>query len=228
MTDKEKLQRLFDAALKDMSEVDKVPTRSFPNPSTQNASAVPTSEPVAEIQPGALPKPVEQAAAPPAANLGLDEKASAELATLLEAQNKRKASKRRRDALVTLTACIAIFGGGFGWFVQSAQRVQAFRETITEIRSAGDIAAILANYQKAVDRIGARADQINESTESMGVSSNQDGAKDPNLESEMLAMTGGEGKSVGQRNQILQEKFGKVAEAARAKTGPPEARYPTR
>ncbi len=211
MTDQEKLQRLFDAALRDSSEIDKTPTRLLPKTPIPAARAIPVAESVVEIQ----PEPSAQEWGQTVANLGLDEQASSELATLLEAQNQRTTSKRRRDAVITLVTCIAMVGGGFGWFVKSPERLRAFREAMTEVRSAGDVGAILANYQKAVDRIGARSNSIDEATESMGVSSNQDDAKDPNLEAEMLAMTGGEGKSVGQRNQLLQEKFGKIATAAR-------------
>jgi hypothetical protein len=47
----------------------------------------------------------------------------------------------------------------------------------------------------------------------LGVSSNQAGEKDPYLDAEMSAMMGGEGKTVGQRNRLLQDKFGNKAGA---------------
>ncbi|MBC7980763.1 MAG: hypothetical protein H7Y36_09400 [Armatimonadetes bacterium] len=209
MTDEQKLQQLFDAALKDSPRIDKAPAPLSPKATIPAAHAAPA--PLTETQ--------REAAAPPSANLGLDEKASSELANLLESQNQRKTSKLRRNSLISLATCLVIVGGGLGWFVQSPQRVQAFRQAVKEARSVGDIGAILASYQKSVDRVAARSNHINEATEAMGVSSNQDDAEDPNFEAEMLAISGGEGKSTAQRDQLLKEKFGKIAEAARTKAG---------
>ena len=133
--------------------------------------------------------------------------------------------KRRRETVGALAVFLALTGGGFGWFVHSPDRVQAVRDAMTEIRSVGDIASMVAKYQKALDKIGTRSQDIAAATESMGVSSNQDGMKDVYMDAEMKEMMGGEGKTVGERNKVLQEKFGSVKtgglKAAVMPTAPP-------
>ena len=52
----------------------------------------------------------------------------------------------------------------------------------------------------------------------MGVSANQDDAVDPNMNAEMLSLMGGEGKTTGQRNQMVKNAFGSKKE----KTAPNE------
>lgn len=240
MTDKEKLQKLFQAALLDASEEKVTLARAYPKSTLDKLVAqapTPTAPPVA-IQ--AVPEPVAmvpaQVVAPVAAatdfvqpmeNAGLDAAAAEELRILLDEQNLRMRRKRRRETIGALAVFLAMTGGGFGWFVHSPDRVQAVRDAITEIRSVGDIAGIVAKYQKALDKIGTRSQDIAAATESMGVSSNQDGMKDVYMDAEMKQMMGGDGKTVGERNKLLQEKFGKVKtgglKAAVIPTSPPTA-----
>jgi hypothetical protein len=222
MTDKEKLQKLFQAALLDASEEKVTLARAYPKstldrmaaqasiPSNPPVAVQPVQEPVA-MAPAEVVAPVAAAAfVQPMANAGLDAAAAEELRILLDEQNLRMKRKRRRETIGTLAVFFALTGGGFGWFVHSPDRVQAVRAAMTEIRSVGDIASMVAKYQKALDKIGTRARDIDAATESMGVSSNQDGMKDIYMDAEMKEMMGGEGKTVGERNRVLQEKFGSV------------------
>jgi hypothetical protein len=130
----------------------------------------------------------------------------------------------------SLVVFLGITGGGFGWFVSSPDRVQAVRDAAKEIRSAGDIAGMVAKYQKALDKIATRSQDIDKATESMGVSSSLEGLKDVNMDAEMKEMMGGEGKTVGERNRLLKEKFGSVKEgglnAALVPTSNPKAPAP--
>lgn len=222
MTHAEKLQLLFEAALKDSSEPLKPLTRSFP--STLSATTAAASPPAPEPKPERVPvvevpvapivevpaPPVVEVPAAPVVNAGLSDVASAELGKLLDEQHQRKTSKHRRELLITLSVLFALTGGGFGWFVQSPQRVAAFKEAIRDVRSVGDVKSMVAKYQAALDKVAVRSNQIDQATASMGVSANQDDAKDPNMDAEMLAMMGGEGKTTGQRNQLVQEKFGSM------------------
>ena len=231
-TDKEKLQKLFQAALLDSSVEKATLQRAFPQ-SAPAALAPVAPAPVAQTAPEpvaqAAPAPVAQATAfvQPLPNAGLDAVAAEELRILLDEQNQRMKRRRRRETIGTLAVFLAITGGGFGWFVQSPARVQAFKSTISEIRSVGDIGAMVAKYQKALDKIATRAQDIDAATESMGVTSNQEGMKDVYLDAEMKEMMGGEGKTVGERNRILQEKFADVKtkglKGAVAKTAPATA-----
>ena len=197
MTHQEKLQQIFAAALKDNSEFNKEPTRAFP---TQ-----PSAQPVAVSPPAPAPEP--EPILEPAANAGLSHTASAELGALLDEQHQRKTNKQRRETVVTLAVVVALTVGGAGWFAQSPPRLQAIKEAVHDIRSVGDVKSIVAKYQAALDKIGDRSHQIDHATVTMGVSANQDDAVDPNMNSEMLSLMGGEGKTTGQRNQMVKNAF---------------------
>jgi type IV secretory pathway VirB10-like protein len=220
MTDKEKLQKLFQAALQDTSEVNKAPTRAFP-------TAPPQAAPVMEFPAAAaVPQPMPVQAAPamellpnpeapvrPMENAGLDAVASAELGILLDEQRERKSRQRRRELLMTLGVFLALTGGGYGWFVQSPQRVQAFKEAMRDIRASGDVMGMVSQYRKALDKIAVRSEQIDEATAAMGVKKNAKDEEDPYMEAEMSKMMGGKdkGKTVGERNKLLQQNFGHMA-----------------
>lgn len=215
MTDKEKLQKLFAAALRAPNEAPVGKPVGKPVRASGAAEAplaavqpAPPSAPAPGVSAAPAASPAAAEAAPAVANLGLDAAASAELAALLDEQHKRKTRKRRRETLVTLLVLFGLTGGGFGWFVQSPERVRAFREAINDIHSVGDIQGLVGRYRAALDKIGVHSQQIDRATESMGVTSKQDGEKDRYFDKEMRAMMGSEGKTIGERNRLLQEKFG--------------------
>jgi len=199
MADMEKMQRLFDAALRAPEE----PAIRTPKPflATAPAELVP--------QTAATQASVAVATSPASTpTVVIHEATAAELATLLDDQHKRKASKRRRDALVTLVVLFAIVGGSYAWFVRAPERVQAYHEAMKDFRSIGDIGSIVSKYQESLKKVSVRSNQIEQSTGSLGVSANANGEKDPYFNAEMKQMTGGEGQTTGQRNQMLQQKFG--------------------
>jgi hypothetical protein len=228
MTDKDKLQKLFQAALLDASEERVTLARAYPKSTLDSLAAQAVTPPGPLVAPQPAPEPVTMApvaAAPvdapeapasdlvqPMANAGLDAVSAEELRILLDDQHRRLKSRRRREMVTSLVVFLGITGGGFGWFVSSPERVQAVREAVKEVRSAGDIAGMVAKYQKALDKIATRAQDIDKATESMGVSSSLAGLKDVNMDAEMKEMMGGEGKTVGERNRLLKEKFGSVKE----------------
>lgn len=212
MTDKEKLQKLFDAALRDQSlPVGGAPKRAFPETTGNPQSPEPLTPPEASFQ-AAISTPAASVPVPQI-NVAavLDDSAAMELGALLDDQIRRKASKRRREALVTAVVLFGLTGGGFAWFVQSPTRVEAFTSAIREIRSVGDVKAIVAKYQAALDRIGARSRQMDQATAAMGVDPAVGNYEDPNFNAEMKEMMGGEGKTVGERNQALEKSFGDKA-----------------
>lgn len=225
MTDKQKLQSLFEAALKDSS----VPSaqslqRAFPVPSLE---AVPVPAAVAPALPlqavaafapvapaAVLPAAAPAPAGPPTMAVVLDDVASTELAGLLDEQHRRLKRKRKVEALVTAAVLFGITGGGTIWFVQSPQRVQAFHEALRDIRSVGDVKSLVAKYQDALDRVAARSQQVDQATLAMGIQPTTADEEDPYMDAEMQQMMGGEGngKTIGQRNSALKKSFGDMAE----------------
>lgn len=212
MTDQEKLQKLFQAALQDSSEMSKVPTRAFPTSASFPAPAsVPVAMPFTQPVPVAAPEPVDiaqEAAVVLPSQAGLDDKTSTELGTLLDEQKTRLARKRRRDTLIALGVILGLSGGGFGWFVQDPQRVQAFKDAIRDVRSIGDVRSMVAKYRESLDRVAARGQQIEQATNAMGVVKTAGDEEDPYFEEETKGMMGGEGKTVGQRNKNMTDNFG--------------------
>lgn len=221
MIDQGKLQKLFDAALKAPEPSrEGLPKRAFPKsptPQVPVTQAAPAPMPVAAASVEAvLPEEGVEALVenftPQVAVL--DDAASTELGALLDEQITRQRRKRKRDALVTALVLFGMTGGGFAWFVQSPDRVDAVRSAMREIRSVGDVKAIVAKYQAALDRISARSQQIDQATASMGVTAGPEDDVDPNMDAEMREMMGGEGKTSGQRNAALQKAFGDRAKEA--------------
>lgn len=210
MADKEKLQKIFDAALRaeKESQVATAARSSAPQAAPPASQPDPPHARITNKDTAAGPATDIAAASPDAANAGLDDASVAELAALLDEQHKRKLRKRRREALAILAILLVLASSAFAWFAQSPYRVQAIRDAMRDIHSVGDIQGLVAKYRAALDKVSVRSTQVNRATEAMGVSSNQDGEKDVNFDKEMRDMMGAEGKTIGERNRLIQEKFG--------------------
>lgn len=85
MTDPQKLQQLFAAALKDCSDIDKPPTRIFTRP-----DAVPEADPALVEALATIPESLPLA---PPENAGFSDTESRELGALLD-KSQRTAAKR--------------------------------------------------------------------------------------------------------------------------------------
>jgi hypothetical protein len=227
MTDKQKLQQLFDAALKAPTDFNAVtPQRAFPTPVLDVMPAPASVERIEPAPPAAtLMTAVDEVTADapskaPTMAAVLDDAASAELAVLLDEQIRRKKRRHRMEALVTAVVLLGSVGGGSAWFVQSPQRVAAFKEAMRDIRSVGDVKSLVAKYQNALDRVAARSQQIDQATAAMGVKPSDGTEEDPYFDAEMKQMMGGKGKTVGDRNRALQKNF---ADMAKENGGEPKA-----
>ena len=211
MTDQEKLQKLFDAALRDSTPLEKPPTRAVPKPSVApTVSQETTSDAPATTAPVKEPT-VEQPL--------FDKAAAEELGVLLDEQMLRKKRRHRVESRVAAIVLIGISAGSAGWFVQSPERVQAFLSVVAEIRSVGDVKAIVAKYDAALKRISERGRQIDSATTAMGVVNKDIGNEDPYFDAEMKQMMGGEGKTSGDRAKRMQQAFGKVQQEHGATAG---------
>jgi hypothetical protein len=209
MTDQEKLQKLFDAALRDSSPIEKAPTRAVPT-----ASATPVVKAMIEENPASASAPAEpETPSQPAAEAPvLDKEAAEELGTLLDEQVRRRRRKHRIESMVAAVTLIGLTGGSAGWFVQSPERMQALLSVIAEIRSVGDVQSMVAKYEAALKRISARGQQIDQASSAMGVKPGEKDEKDAYFDTEMKQMMGGEGKTAGERAGHMRQAFGKMQE----------------
>jgi hypothetical protein len=219
MTNKEKLQELFDAALREPTPATGgPPKRAVPESKTSITAPIeksPLLKPAPEVSlevslPGPTPEPMSVTLAAPA----LDREAAEQLGSLLDEKIRKTIRKRRRSALITALVLFGSLGGGAAWFVQSPERIEAFASAIREVRSVGDVKSIVAKFQKALDRVEARSQQIDQATAALGVTPSAEDEIDPNMNAEMKEMMGGEGRTVGERNGALQASFGDRAKEA--------------
>jgi len=212
MTPKTDLQKLFDAALKDTSDIDQKKLKLTPAaPSTQAEVIAITSPLLARpVVAPVVQEPVveeEVTGEPSTVEVDFDRQLADELGAQLDAKVAKQRRQRRRSSLITLAAVFTLVGGSYAWCVQSPERIEAFHKIIKDIRAATDVKTMVASYQQYLDKIAVRAEQIDESTESMGVSSNQEGMEDVYLDAEMKELMGEDAKTVGARNAAFAEKF---------------------
>ena len=145
----------------------------------------------------------------------LDNTISAELGAIMDAKVAKEKRKKRNGRLVLLGLFLGATGGASAWVVTNPERVEAFKAVAAEIRSVGDIQGMVAKYQKALDKIAVRGEQIDAATVSMGVDpASADGMADQGFDKEMREMMGEDGgPTTAARNAKLQEKFKDVQES---------------
>ena len=123
--------------------------------------------------------------------------------------------RRKRGFLVTILFFVGVTGGAAGWVVSDPDRFEAMKSAIAEIKSVGDVQGMVAKYQKALDKVAVRGEQIDAATISMGVDpTSVDEHEDPGFDKEMQAMMGEDGgKTTAARDKLLREKFKSVQES---------------
>lgn len=144
----------------------------------------------------------------------MDSDLSAELGAILDAKVAKEKRKKRRGRIMALLILFGITGGSAGWVVTNPERYQAMKQVITDIKSASDIQGMVAKYQKALDKVAVRSEQIDAATESMGVDPRSaDHMEDQGFDKEMREMMGEEGgPTTAERDKLLREKFQSVEE----------------
>jgi hypothetical protein len=220
MTPKTDLQKLFEAALKDTSDLKgNRPRLTQAAPASPRTAAAitplfvkPVAPPRTEPETARETESGTDAPAP-----DFDKQLADELGAQLDEKAASQRRQRKRAALVSLCVLAALTVGPAVWFVQSPERVEAFKKAIAEMRSATDVDSIVGSYQDSLDRVAKRGGHIDEATESMGVSADLGGSEDVHLDAEMRLMTGGEGATVGERNARLGGKFGDGKDKTEAK-----------
>ena len=225
MTGREDLDKLFEAALNGTQaptrfgtpdSMKKVAPAAFNRPAPFQAAP----EPAAPTVPFQAAPFVAAAPAPAGPEVvldnhglkSLDSTINAELAEIMDQKIAREKARRRRGRLVLLLFFLGTTGGAPGWVVLNPERLEAFKLTIAEIKSAGDIKGMVAKYQVALDKIAVRGKQIDAATVSIGVDpASVDEHADPGFDKEMREMMGEEGgKTTAARDKLLREKFGDV------------------
>ena len=225
MADREDLEKLFDAALNGKA----APSR-FGTPEEQKKSA-----PAAFLRPapaaaakeeatGRIAEPFSaheeatEAKAEPAVRRDQQGEASlgntvnAELASIMDEKVAKAKRRRRRGFAITLLFLLGLAGGAIGWVVSNPDRYEALKMALAEIKSVGDVKGMAAKYQKALDKVAVRGQQIDDAAASMGVDPAAAGeGGNSGFDKEMKEMMGEDGgKTTADRDKILREKFESV------------------
>ncbi len=147
---------------------------------------------------------------------------SAELGAIMDAKIARAKRKRKRSLILMALFFVGGTGGSAAWVAANPERIDAMKKVVAEIKSVGDIQGMVEKYQKALDKIAVRGEQINEATLSMGVDpASAENMADQGFDKEMREMMGEDGgPTTAARNAKLQEKFKHVQEGGSLMGGP--------
>ncbi len=180
-----------------------------PTPAVAVAPVVASPAPVV-----ASPATLEAAPTTPAAEAN-DGKEEEDLGVLIDERNKRLKQTwawRRRAVVFGLLAVVA----GCGAWYASSPSLQAkmqllgenFRKGKQDMKTLG---SIVETYQKEVDKVKVRGEQIDAATTSLGVDPKSvAGDEDPNMEKEMKQLMGEDAITPAERDRLLRQKFGGV------------------
>lgn len=194
------------------------PTTGYPQPAPNAFQSAPAAYPPQQSAFSAAParqQPAEDfITLDDRGQSSLDSGISAELGAIMDAKVARTKRKRRRSLVFTVIFFTGITGGATGWVVTNPERFDAMKKVVAEIKSVGDIQGMVAKYQKALDRVAVRGEQINAATVAMGVDpASAEGMEDQGFDKEMRDMMGEDGgPTAASRNTKLTEKFKHVQE----------------
>ena len=137
-----------------------------------------------------------------------DDAAADKLGALLDQKFKKEAISRKRAKYATIAVAVIAIGSVIGWFTQNPDRLQAITAAISEIRSVTDINQVVGGYEESLDKVSSRSAQIDHASGALGIDPTTVEHEDPNMDTEMKAMMGGEGSTTGDRARALQAAFG--------------------
>lgn len=225
-TNKEALQKIFEAALKEPEPQyspttrlnSKTPTENFPK-ARSYGEPVPAArrviEPVSKetITPDASKKistPLETTKTVniPTIAASSHDTSSTELAGILDKKTAKDNSKRKAQFLTIIIVLAGGIGGGIAWLVQSPDRITELKSAAAEIQAATDVESITGEYDKSLKKVAVRGNQLDEATSALGASTELKEGEDGYMEKEMKDMMGGEGKTAGERARGMEKSFG--------------------
>lgn len=134
-----------------------------------------------------------------------------EMASLLDEKQRRKARRRRMEALVSAIVLFGSVVGGLTWFNADPHRRQALQEVLADLRTLSDARLIAAKYQDALHRISAHSRRIDQASMSLGVNPSQPVAGGV-LDAQMKELTPGAITPI-ERAETLKRNLAPIADA---------------
>lgn len=232
MADREELEKLFDAALHERKAPSRFGTPEehvkaapaafqkaesvFQKADEATGTASPFKADTAEAKPFApfVASPFQAAPSvnPTEPEVVLDEKAlasldentNAEFEELTDKKIAKDRAKRRRDRVIFYVLLIGAVAGAGGWLVTHPDQMEMVKKTLGEIRLAMDPTAVAGKYDKSLEKVGERGDQLGEASNMLGGTEVE--GEDPSLDKEMKEMAGEDaGLSPGEKQKKLKE-----------------------
>jgi hypothetical protein len=218
MTPQEKIQQLAMAALRSAPSPTGVPKPSTFMAAPEKLRAIPTAapvEPVAKVESAApvATMPVTEAGLQPEARPFKDE-GCPELRAMIEERDEKKKTSQKRQSLVVTFSLLAMLAAAGGWFAVSpsaqakvAKIVPLLNDSMRDVKT---LANTKKNFDKQLEQVAARNNQINDATRTLGVDPTTvaDGNGEE-IDGAMKEMSGGQ-RTTTERNKDVQDKLGVV------------------
>lgn len=194
------------------------PTWQFARPGEANT---PTATPPSPAPAGTafqFVRPEQHSSSPS----GSFDASSEEFSRIIDRKIIARRRSRRRASLITMALLLTTTVGGGGWFVSNPDRVSALKTVVSEMKTATDVHAMKAKYDKALAKIGERKNQIDDATAMMGIDPSKPVAdRDAYFDKEMKQMMGEEGgPTAGERNRRFSATADKLTKSGLLKDAP--------
>lgn len=185
-TNKEALQKIFEAALKEAETTPITKTRKFasaehlakphhpigPATTSSQPQMMPQAVPDAAVTPSTAkpsapevaPAATVAAATPPVTPDHNHDAASAGPAAVLDRKTAKDKRRHQMQWLVLSAVLVGGLGGSAAWFIQSPERIDSLKSASTEVKAATDVQSLTGEYQKSLDEVAVRGSQPDQAT----------------------------------------------------------------
>lgn len=217
MTTQERINQLAFAALQ---ETPTPPLPHEPAPVTGEAAPQASAKPFVFT---AAPMPVSPVATT-TTPAPFETKAEADMRTLIDERERRLGRRRSlQSKLVTALVLSALAATGF-WYAKSPEAQGWMQNLIPALKQSGKdlkMAASTEQYDKQLEKVAVRSDQIDEATRALGVDPKSVGEKDDlYLEKETREFMGENAPTTADRDRALRSTFGIVGKLRGNKEAP--------
>ena len=233
MTTQEKINELANRALRSGP-----PPAARPKPATYMPTFEELKSPLFGSSPMTLPAaaPAPAAKAPenpvaatpepaPAIPAPADEP-DTELRSMIESRDEQIIKKRSRTSLAVTCALLALVAGSGTWIAVSPTARSNAGALVSALKQGGrdmkGLASIMGTYDQQLEQVSVHGSRIDEASKALGADPAVElSSDDGGIEAAMKDMSGGEGPTTAERDELLKQKFGVVAKIARRDTGKP-------
>lgn len=230
MTTQEKINELANRALRSGP-----PPAARPKPATYMPSFEELKSPLFGSSPMTLPTaaPAPAAKAPESPVAATPEPAPAdepdtELRLMIASRDEQITRKRSRTSQALTCALLALVAASGTWIAVSPTARGKVSALVSALKQGGQdmkgLASIMGTYDQQLEQVSVHGSRIDEASKALGVDPAVEvSSDDGGIEAAMKEMSGNEGPTSTERDELLKQKFGVVAKIAGRNTGKPAA-----